>query len=104
MQADILAGQSADALMEGLEDLDHSEYARLFGRPKPAKVVKLPTKYEFVHIVERIDLFCVGLCLDRPKGNDMCRVKDTDPFDEGLWIPRRHMSSNGGSDYGEDTK
>lgn len=104
MQADILAGQSADALMEGLEGLDHSEYARLFGRPKPAKVVKPPTKFEFVHIVERIDLFCVGLCLDRLKGNDMCRVKHTDPFDEGLWIPRRHMSSNGGSDYGEDTK
>ena len=44
MQADIRAGQSVDTLMGGLEDLDHSEYVRLFGRPKPAKVVKPPTK------------------------------------------------------------
>lgn len=104
MQADILAGQSADTLMEGLEDLDNSEYVRLFRRQKPARVVKPPTKFESVHIVEHTELFCVGLCLDCLKRNDECRVKHTDPFDENLWIPRRLMSSNGGSDYGEDTR
>jgi hypothetical protein len=105
MQADILAGQSADAHAEGLDDLDDDhDLVRLFGRPKPAKVVKPPTKFELVHIVERIELFCVGLCLDCLKGNDECRVEHTDPFDKDLWIPRRHMSSNGGSDFGDDTK
>lgn len=103
MQADTLLGQSTD-IHEELHELDNHEYMTLFGRPKPAKVVKPPTKFELVHIVERIELFCVGLCLDCLKGKDKCRVKHTDPFDKNLWIPRRHMSSNGGADFGEDTK
>jgi hypothetical protein len=61
-------------------------------------------KFELVHIVERIELFCVSLCLDSLKGNDERRVKHTDPFDKDLWIPHRHMRSNGGSIVGDDTK
>lgn len=103
MQADILTGQSTNTRGE-LFELDDSEYIRLFGRPKPAKVVTPPTKFELVHIVERIELFCVGLCLDCLKGNKTCRVKHTDPFSEDLWIPLRNMGSDCGPDYGADTK
>lgn len=110
MQADILPEQKTSTLMDHLERsgayiIDHPR--RYFDNPprnSTAKVVKPPTKFELVHIVERIELFCVGLCLDCLKGKDKCRVKHTDPFDKNLWIPRRHMSSNGGADFGEDTK
>ena len=110
MQADILPGQNTSTPM------DHSgcSYRYIIHHPcrhsdnplrnSTAKVVKPPTKFELVHIVERIEFFCVGLCLDCLKGHVKCRVKHTDPFDKGLWIPLRHMRSNGGSDYGEDTE
>jgi hypothetical protein len=106
MQADILASQQNEPVDHA--GLTQSEYLRLSARhvaQKPAaKVVKPPTKFELVHIVERIELFCVGLCLDCLKGNDKCRVRHTDHFDENLWIPHRHMGCDGDSDFGEDTK
>lgn len=70
----------------------------------PVKVVKPPTKFELVHIVERIELFCVGLCLDCLKGSDKCRVPHSDPFGKNLWIPLRHMGHDGVSDFGADTE
>ena len=103
MQADILAGEPND-ISWGDFDLVNTTYGTLSGELKPAKVAKPPTKFELVHAVERIELFCVGLCLDCLKGNEKCRVKHTDPFDKHLWIPRRRMRSNGGPDFGEDTE
>lgn len=73
--------------------------------PKPpSKLVKPPTKFELVHIVERIELLCVGLCLDCLKGNHECRVKHADPFDKYLWYSHGHMGLSGGSEHGKDTK
>lgn len=66
-------------------------FAGVSARGAATKAVEPPTKFELVHIVERIDLFCVGLCLDCFKGNETCRVPHSDPFSEGLWIPLRRM-------------
>lgn len=63
-----------------------------------------PTKFELNHIVERIELFCVGLCLDCFKGNETCRVPHSDPFSKDLWIPLKHMGLDGRPDHGADTK
>ena len=66
--------------------------------------VEPPTKFELNHIVEQIELFCVGLCLDCFKGNETCRVPHSDPFSEDLWIPLRRMDQDGRPDHGADTK
>ncbi|KAM0706399.1 hypothetical protein Q7P35_005725 [Cladosporium inversicolor] len=50
----------------------------------PPKAVEPTTKFEWVLIVERIELFCVGLCLDCLKGNMTCRAEHTDPFSQRL--------------------
>jgi hypothetical protein len=103
MQADILPTPETDVGVDG--DLMYHLRSLRNSLPKsPAKAVKPPTKLELVLIVERIEDFCIGLCLDCLNGNKTCRVQHTDPFSEDLWSLLRHVSSDGGPDYGADTK
>jgi len=78
-------------------------YVRRFARgasQEPlTEVVKPPTKFELVLIVERIERICVGLCLDCLKGNDRCRVQHSDPFSNDLWD-----GSNDGPGHRKGTK
>ena len=106
MQADDLTDQHANSIA-GLASLaqEHMRYTGTRSAQQwSAWAIKPPTKFELVHIVERIELFCVGLCLDCLKSNDRCRVRHPDPFDKNLWIPLRRMGSDGKPDHGEDTK
>lgn len=68
------------------------------------QAVEPPTKLELNNILERIELFCVGLCLDCCKGKDTCRVPHSDPFDHDLLIAPRSMGMNGGPDRGAGTE
>lgn len=105
MQADILPSHQ-DTNIHAHQDRMYGGGGGCWESPSqtlPPKAVEPPTKFELVLIVERIELFCVGLCLDCLKGNKTCRAEHTDPFSEHLWIPLRNMSLDGGPDYGTDT-
>lgn len=106
MQADRLEHSKPGARSTGRSTIARKVklYSLGSARGPAPKIVEPPLKFELNNIVERIELYCVGLCLDCFKGNNSCRVPHPDPFNKDLLVPLRYMDQDGRPDLGLDAE